>query len=524
MLELPHNTQALGWFLALGALTSATFVVLRKRRNTRGLPLPPGPKGLPLLGNIFQIPSENAWMAYREMGKVHGDMVYLEVPGQPLLVLNNLEDCLNLLEKRGLNYSDRMHSMGTKLLDLSEWNWGFADYGPRFEGVSTRISSTTESQTSRTISTRNGRGGAYLPSAPSVDACRLEDHVRGLFGSVIIRIAYGSSDIELNKARITEIEHLVAGFVPLTRPGRLMVDFFPVLRFVPSWFPGAGWKREIDRVRKLAYRVAKVPYDEAKERLEGNTGTDGYPSMVQHFIASADTGLSENERHERDEVGRFTMSLSFLAGADTSFKSIATGLGLFGALAMHPEVQQKAHDEIGRVVGHSRLPGLNDLEQLPYIKAILKELARWHVVTPFTIPHLSREDDSYKGYFIPKGTAVLPNAWAILNDPTVFVNPQQFNPDRYIGQDGGLDPTVLDPEMAAFGFGRRICPGRHLSFEITTLMIASLLAVFEVKPSLDKTGKPIVQEMDTSSKFFAKPLPFKCQIVPRSDRHASLLA
>ncbi|KAH6919277.1 cytochrome P450 98A3 [Coprinopsis sp. MPI-PUGE-AT-0042] len=521
MLELPHNTQALGWFLASGALTSATFVVLRKRRHARGLPLPPGPKGLPLLGNIFQIPSENAWMAYREMGKVHGDMVYLEVPGRPLLVLNNLEDCLNLLEKRGLNYSDRMHSMGTKLLDLSEWNWGFADYGPRlkeYRRVFHQLLSPKQVAQYRPVMEEEVH--IFLQHLLSTPA-DFEDHVRGLFGSVIIRIAYGSSDIELNKARITEIEHLVAGFVPLTRPGRLMVDFFPVLRFVPSWFPGAGWKREIDRVRKLAYRVAKVPYDEAKERLEGNTGTDGYPSMVQHFIASADTGLSENERHERDEVGRFTMSLSFLAGADTS---IATGLGLFGALAMHPEVQQKAHDEIGRVVGHSRLPGLNDLEQLPYIKAILKELARWHVVTPFTIPHLSREDDSYKGYFIPKGTAVLPNAWAILNDPTVFVNPQQFNPDRYIGQDGGLDPTVLDPEMAAFGFGRRICPGRHLSFEITTLMIASLLAVFEVKPSLDKTGKPIVQEMDTSSKFFAKPLPFKCQIVPRSDRHASLLA
>ncbi|KAH6866147.1 cytochrome P450, partial [Coprinopsis sp. MPI-PUGE-AT-0042] len=71
-------------------------------------------------------------------------------------------------------------------------------------------------------------------------------------------------------------------------------------------------------------------------------------------------------------------------------------------LVMHPEVQLKAYAEIGRVVGHDRLPGLNDLEHLPYIRAILKELARWHVVTPFTIPHLSREDDEYKGYSIPK--------------------------------------------------------------------------------------------------------------------------
>ncbi|KAH6905496.1 cytochrome P450, partial [Coprinopsis sp. MPI-PUGE-AT-0042] len=176
---------------------------------------------------------------------------------------------------------------------------------------------------------------------------------------------------------------------------------------------------------------------------------------------------------------------------------------LFVALAMHPEVQQKAHTEIGRVVAHDRLPHLNDLDQLPYIRAILKELARWHVVTPFTVPHLSREDDEYKGYFIPKGTVILPNAWAILNNPEVFVNPRQFNPDRYLDEDGNIDTNVPDPEIAAFGYGRRICPGRHLSLEIIASMIASLLAVFEVKPPKDESGNAIVLEMDTVSDFVA---------------------
>ncbi|KAH6899266.1 cytochrome P450 98A3 [Coprinopsis sp. MPI-PUGE-AT-0042] len=518
MLDLP---QTLGWPLA-SALTVVTLVVLRGRRDTRGLPLPPGPKGLPLLGNIFDIPREKPWKVYNEWGKVYGGMIYLEVPGQPLLILNNLEDCLALMDKRWPNYSDRFQSMGSKLMELVAWNWAFGAYGPRlkeYRRVFHQLLSPKQVPQYRPVMEEEVHFFLQrLLSRPADFA----DHVRMFFGSALIRIAYGSSNVELNRARIAEAEHLGASFVPLTRPGRLMVDFLPVLRFVPSWFPGAGWKREIEKVRTLAYQVAKVPFDEAKERLEGGTGTDGYPSMVQHFLASVDAGLSENELRKHEEVGRMTASLAFLAGADTS---IVTGMGLFGALVMHPEVQLKAYAEVGRVVGHDRLPGLNDLEHLPYIRAILKELARWHVVTPFTIPHLSREDDEYKGYFIPKGTAVLPNAWAILNNPSVFVNPSQFNPDRYLDKDGALDPTVFDPEMAAFGFGRRICPGRHLSFEITTLMIASLLAVFEVKPPLDESGEPIMHwEMDTASEFLAKPLPFKCRIVPRSDRHASLLA
>ncbi|KAH6899259.1 cytochrome P450 98A3 [Coprinopsis sp. MPI-PUGE-AT-0042] len=506
--------------MAISAFAISALVLLQRKSRRQRFPLPPGPKGLPFLGNILQMPRDKPWKVYNDWKGVYGGMIYLEALGQPLLILNTLEDCSELLERRGVNYSDRFQSIGAKLMGMNEWNWALDDYNQglkEYRRLFHQLLSPKQVPQYRPVIEEEVH--TFLQQLLSTPA-DFSDHVRTFFGSVIMRIAYGSSDFEYNKVRIAEGENLIDRGSALLTPGHLMVDLIPALRHVPSWMPGAGWKREIESIRKLAVKVVNVPYNDAKERLELGIGTDIYPNMVQQYLGSLDTGLSEEEQRKQDQMGRRTVALSFVAGADTS---IAMGLGLFSALAQYPEVQLKAYAEIGLVVGHERLPQLSDLDHLPYIRAILKELTRWHVVTPFTIPHLSRDDDEYKGYFIPKGTIVLPNSWAILNDPSVFANPQHFNPDRYLDRNGNFDSTTLDPEVAAFGYGRRICPGRHLGNESTALMIASLLAVFEVKPPADKNGLPLLLELDTVSDIVAKPLPFQCRILPRSKEHAALL-
>ena len=80
-------------------------------------------------------------------------------------------------------------------------------------------------------------------------------------------------------------------------------------------------------------------------------------------------------------------------------------------MTAYPEVQRKAQEEIDRVVGSDRLPNIRDREDLPYVNAIAKEVLRWHPVGPLGFPHLSTEEDVYEGYFIPKGSIVIPNIW-----------------------------------------------------------------------------------------------------------------
>lgn len=83
-------------------------------------------------------------------------------------------------------------------------------------------------------------------------------------------------------------------------------------------------------------------------------------------------------------------------------------------MAIYPEVQRKAQEEIERVVGPNKLPTFADRERLPYINAIVKEVLRWHPVAPMGIPHTTTQDDVYEGYFIPKGSMVLANIWYVV--------------------------------------------------------------------------------------------------------------
>jgi hypothetical protein len=124
------------------------------------------------------------------------------------------------------------------------------------------------------------------------------------------------------------------------------------------------------------------------------------------------------------------------------------------------------------------------------------------------VAHMSSEADEYNGYYIPKGTIVIGNGWygrylftrtsanrknfhrSILHDPEVFSDPLTYNPDRYL-KDGKINTAVRDPNVAFFGFGRRICPGRHFSENSLYSIVSHVLAVYDIRPGLDKNGKEV---------------------------------
>jgi cytochrome P450 len=123
-------------------------------------------------------------------------------------------------------------------------------------------------------------------------------------------------------------------------------------------------------------------------------------------------------------------------------------------MVLNPGAMRKAQDELDRVVGKGRLPDLSDIADLPYIDALVKEILRWGIPVPLSIPNRVIQDDEYRGCFIPAGATVIQNVWAISRDPSIYPDPETFNPDRFL-KDGKIDPSVFNPENRVFGAGRR---------------------------------------------------------------------
>ena len=167
------------------------------------------------------------------------------------------------------------------------------------------------------------------------------------------------------------------------------------------------------------------------------------------------------------------MTYRSTAGGETTSAAL---LWWLLAMVAYPEVQNQAHAELDEVVGTARPPTFADIISLPYIRAMVKETLRWSPILPFGVPHASIADDWYEGMFIPKGTVCLQNMRVINSEEGFGSNAARFDPSRYL--DERRPVRVFDGREEghmAFGFGRRICPGRYVAEGTLAIDIATLL-------------------------------------------------
>ncbi|KAI0693302.1 cytochrome P450 [Cerioporus squamosus] len=230
--------------------------------------------------------------------------------------------------------------------------------------------------------------------------------------------------------------------------GRILVQYFPILRHVPLWVPVLGSQlRMLAGWRAAADEVKQVMFDKTGDDLEhGHQNTSVLARILQELDEQADVNMAEEHL-----IAKNACVTAFEGAADTTFSTMQA---FFLALSLNPDVQKRAQAELDSVVGPNRLPDHRDRAMLPYVSAVLKESLRWHNVAPLGMPHCSTEDIEYRGYFIPKGTTFMANTWACMHDPEVYAEPHRFLPDRFM-RDGKLDPDVRDPEDFVFGYGRR---------------------------------------------------------------------
>ena len=166
------------------------------------------------------------------------------------------------------------------------------------------------------------------------------------------------------------------------------------------------------------------------------------------------------------------------AGMDTTAISVEWAMA---ELIKNPRVQQKAQAELDHVIGFNRVMTESDFSNLPYLQCVAKEAMRLHPPTPLMLPHRANANVKIGGYDIPKGSNIHVNVWAVARDPTVWKNPEEFRPERFMEED--VNMKGHDFRLLPFGAGRRVCPGAQLGINLVTSMLGHLLHHFEWAPS-----------------------------------------
>uniref|UniRef100_P9WEI7 Cytochrome P450 monooxygenase claR n=1 Tax=Ampulloclitocybe clavipes TaxID=56467 RepID=CLAR_AMPCV len=485
--------------VALGIITLYLLGSYIVRRNS----LPPGPRGLPIVGNVRDLPTERPWLFWAKHKDIYGPISSITVMGQSFIIVNELQIAIDLLDKKSAIYSDRprLEFAG----EMIGWNRQMilSQYGERFrtmrkfvkEFIGTKAA-VVQYRPLQEIETR------YFLARVLATPEHLADHLRLTAGAIFLRMSHGYAiDTEKPDALVNLVETAAKEFYIATSPGAWLVDQFPALQKLPNWFPGTHFKKVAAEFFEHNMEQADRPHEFVKRRM--NAGT-ALPSFTSRML---ERGLDEKD----DEVVRWAANSLYGGGTDTVVASLSA---FFLTMVLYPEVQKKAQKEIDTVIGTDRLPTLDDRSRLPYIEAVLKEVLRWHPIGPMGIPHRVTEDDVYNGYLIPKGAIVLPNLWMFAHDPSQYHNADEFKPERYLETDGNV--PELDPHALAFGFGRRACPGQELADTNMFLTIAMSLAVFNISKAVDEKGREIEPVNEFSSGTVSHPKPYKCKVTPRS--------
>ncbi|CAE6539432.1 unnamed protein product [Rhizoctonia solani] len=449
---------------------------------------PPSPSSLPFVGNLFSVPSGPEYYAFATLGEqLKSDIIFLNILGHKIVILNSAEAASEILEKRSALYSDRPSI--PMVTDPSLMNWSglvslarYNDVWRNYRRMMNNWFNIRAVDQFNDLQDRQARSLLQRLLSATDHAQpfeRVKEEIFFSMGSSMLQLAYGYKP---QSPQDPFFKEAVLAFHNATLAGmqtNFLVNTFPTLLYVPDWFPGTSWKR-IGREWGVQQDKAKTkPYEWVKAQVaSGSHQPSLLGSLLQgHKLLS---GLTAREKEERlKEVGIVTYG----GGTDTSANFLVS---FVAEMVLNPHVQARAQEELDTVLGQGVLPSVSDKKRLPYIRNLIDEVFRLHPVVP-----LGR-------------------------DPRHYENPEVFDPDRY------LDSNVQRPPV--FGWGRRICPGAHFAESSVFINTASLLATYTFSKKRSRSGQEIMPQIEVDrNSIFLELKPFDFELKLRSDAHHQLI-
>ncbi|KAL0059531.1 hypothetical protein AAF712_013730 [Marasmius tenuissimus] len=541
-----------------GAFILILFARYRFRRLS-GLSYPPGPRKLPLLGNLLAIPISRQWVKFREWALEYGPIYHLKAGPVDIIVLNTPEATEDLLVKRARVFDDRlrMHvsfdivSAGSRMALL---NGGSPEYKLVRKAFATELGPFA-SRGQRRIQelesivllydllqhgnqTAELMGGKVCARESVHDPEFLEKHwfslIRRFSTSLVMEMMYGERvhKIEGNKD-LHEIYEVVENVAKIMLPGAFIADTFTFLQKLPDIL--SPWRLKAQEMHKR--EIGLYGGFLTKIRTDHESGVNRPECFVGNYLKARESsvpagktsgrGLTPCGGWLRDTLLAYSAGTVLEAGSDTTSSTIVSFV-MF--MLWHPPVLEKAREEIDRVVGETRLPTYEDEDNLPYVAAIIKEVLRCRPPFPVGAPHRSTEDTTYKGYFIPKGSVVIGNVWALNLDSSRFKNPTEFNPDRWMQASPlqlGEDSLSLKRDHYTFGWGRRFCMGSHIAEASLFIVVAQITWGLDIHGTKNSsTGVTQCLDPWDENNFSAgvvSALPFNATFKARSSSHKEVI-
>ncbi|RVW20427.1 Cytochrome P450 71A9 [Vitis vinifera] len=465
--QASHSMVSQSLLLLLLVVFSALLLLLlstkQKMKSVASRRLPPGPKKLPLIGNLHQLGSL-PHVGLQRLSNEYGPLMYLKLGSVPTLVVSSADMAREIFREHDLVFSSRPESYAGKKLSYGCNDVVFAPYGEYWREVrkivilellsAKRVQSFQELREEEVTLMLD----AITHSSGPVNLSELTFF---LSNNVICRVTFGKKfdgggDDGTGRfpGILQETQNLLGAFC--------IADFFP-------WM---GWFNKLNgldaRLEKNFLELDKIYEKVIEEHLDPERPEPEHEDLVDVLI-----------RVQKDPKRAVALSIEkikgvltdmFVAGTDTSSASLVWTMA---ELIRNPSVMRKAQEEVRSAVRGKYQVEESDISRLIYLKLVVKESLRLHPPAPLLVPRKTNEDCTIRGYEVPANTQVFVNGKSIATDPNYWENPNEFQPERFL--DSSIDFRGQNFELLPFGAGRRGCPGTNFAVLLIELALANLL-------------------------------------------------
>uniref|UniRef100_A0A1W7HBS0 Cytochrome P450 n=1 Tax=Scoparia dulcis TaxID=107240 RepID=A0A1W7HBS0_SCODU len=461
--------------LPLLIFTILTLFISYKLFQRFRFKLPPGPRPLPVVGNLYDLKPVLV-RCFTEWSHTYGPIFSVYLGSHLSIVVNSAELAKEVLKDNDQQLANRNRTRQINKFSKNGMDLIWSDYGPHY--VKVRKLCTLELFSMKRLEAlRPIREDEVTAMVESIfkDCVKPENKGKplvlreylGLMAFLhITRLSFGKRFMDSNGIIDEQGEELKAILHNGIKLGtkKSFAEFLPWLRFL--------FKAENEALNEHDTRADNFTKKIMEEHTLARKKTGNTKS---HFVDALLTLQKEYDLSEDTVIGLLWDMIS--AGMDTTTITVEWAMA---EMVRNPRVQQKIQEELDRVVGKDRVMTEADLPNLPYLQCVTKECFRLHPPTPLMLPHKANTNVKIGGYDIPKGATVSVNVWAIARDPAVWKNPLEFRPERF--QEEDVDMKGTDYRLLPFGSGRRICPGAQLAIYLVSSMLGHMVHHFTWTP------------------------------------------